>query len=192
MKIATTTSSHDVMNEKIAPVRTPGRMIGNVMCAKVRRGSAPRFAAASSRLRSIVRSDVATPTTTNGSASAVWATTSPTTDPAIRHCTNSPNIPIAITTTGTISGDSARRVDERSGPGTARASGRARRACPSTVASIAVSDGDLDAVDECRSTTAGRSTIRSYHWNVKPSGGKLRMRASVKLIGTITSVGASR
>jgi hypothetical protein len=39
----------------------------------------------------------------------------------------------------------------------------------------------------CRSVN-----IRSYHWSVKPCGGKLRMRASVKLIGTITSVGASR
>ncbi len=42
-------------------------------------------------------------------------------------------------------------------------------------------------VDHCRSVT-----IFSYHCSVKPCGGKLRIRASVKLIGTITSIGASR
>ena len=52
------------------------------MLRKVRRGSAPRFAAASSRLRSIVRSDALTATTTKGSASAVWASTSPASEPA--------------------------------------------------------------------------------------------------------------
>ena len=38
MKIETTTSSHDVMNANIAPVDTPGRMIGNVTLQKVRPG----------------------------------------------------------------------------------------------------------------------------------------------------------
>ena len=190
MKIAITTSSHDVMNEKIAPVRTPGRMIGNVMCRKLRRGSAPRLAAASSRLRSIVRNDVATATTTNGRASAVWATTRPTSDPAMRHCTNSPNMPIAMTTTGTMSGESTSAltaVRPRNRP-------RVRPSAasvPSTVARIAVRSATWKLlarpVDHCRSVT-----MRSYQASVNPSGGKLRIRASVKLIGTITSVGASR
>ena len=35
-KIATTTSSHDVMNAKIAPASTPGRMIGSVIRVNVR------------------------------------------------------------------------------------------------------------------------------------------------------------
>ena len=43
------------------------------------------------------------------------------------------------------------------------------------------------ADDHCRSVT-----IRSYHSSVKPCGGKLRILVSVKLIGTITSVGAIR
>ena len=83
-KIATTTSSHEVTKAKIAPARTPGRMIGSVIRVNVRRGSAPRFAAASSRLRSIVRRLADTLTITNGSASAVWARTSPTSEPLIR------------------------------------------------------------------------------------------------------------
>ncbi len=45
----------------------------------------------------------------------------------------------------------------------------------------------MSPVDHCRSVN-----IRSYHWSVKPSGGNDRIRASVKLIGTMTRVGASR
>ena len=127
---------------------------------------------------------------TNGSASAVWAATSPTTEPAMRHCTNSPNMPIAITTTGTISGERARPLTSDR-PGNRPRARPSAASVPSTVASTAVSRATWTLltmpVDHCRSVT-----IRSYQSSVKPCGGKLRMRASVKLIGTITSVGASR
>ena len=66
------------------------------MWKKLRRGFAPRLAAARSRLRSMVRSDVPTATATNGRARAVCATTSPINEPLMRHWTNSPNIPIAM------------------------------------------------------------------------------------------------
>ena len=164
-------------------------MIGSVIRMKVRRGFAPRFAAASSRLRSIVRRLAETLTTTNGSASAVWARTSPTSDPLIRHWTNSENIPIAMITTGTISGEDE-PVHQRP-PGKRPRLRPSAASVPRTVARIAVRTRDLALftmpVDHCRSVN-----IRSYHWSEKPSGGKLRIRASVKLIGTMTSVGASR
>jgi hypothetical protein len=189
-KIATTTSSQDVMNAKIAPARTPGRMIGSVIRVNVRRGSAPRFAAASSRLRSIVRRLAETLTTTNGRASAVWASTSPRSEPLIRHRTYSENMPIAMITTGTIRGASTSPFTTVC-PGNRPRMSASEASVPSTVARIAVRMATSAlltmAVDHW-----GSVSIRPYHWNEKPCGGKLRIRASVKLIGTITSVGASR
>ena len=102
-------------------------MIGSVIRMKLRRGFAPRFAAASSRFRSIVRRLVPTLTTTNGRASAVWARTSPSREPLIRHWTNSENIPIAMITTGTISGVSTSAFTAP-GPESGRGSARARPA----------------------------------------------------------------
>ena len=165
-------------------------MIGSVIRMNVRRGSAPRFAAASSRFRSIVRRLVPTLTITNGRASAVWASTSPSTEPLIRHWTNSENIPIAMITTGTISGVNATAFT-RLRPGNRPRVRPSAASVPSTVARIAVNTATWRLFtipdDHCRSVN-----IRSYHWREKPSGGKLRIRASVKLIGTMTSVGASR
>ena len=93
-------------------------------------------------------------------------------------------------TTGTISG-------VRTSPFSSERPGNRPRFRPSaasvprTVARIAVRTATralfTSPVDHCRSVN-----IRSYHWSEKPCGGKLRIRASVKLIGTMTSVGASR
>src|SRR6266540_1898742 len=82
MKIATTTSSHDVTKAKSAPAMMPGRIKGNVIRQNVRHGPAPRLCAASSMLRSSVRTLVPTVTTTSGNASAVCASTSPVSVPA--------------------------------------------------------------------------------------------------------------
>jgi hypothetical protein len=88
-------------------------------------------------LRSIVWSDVPTLTTTNGRARAVCASTSPRTEPLIFHCTKSPNIPIAMTTTGTISGESTSPFTSERPGNRPRLSPSAARV-PSTVASAAV------------------------------------------------------
>ena len=99
-------------------------------------------------------------------------------------------MPMAMTTTGTISGDSASALTAVR-PGNRPRVRPSAASVPSTVARIAVSRATWKLltipVDHCRSVT-----IRTYHSNVNPSGGKLRIRASVKLIGTMTSVGASR
>ena len=92
--------------------------------------------------------------------------------------------------TGTISGVRTSAVDER--PARKAAAGQPERGQRAEHGrEDRGQDGDLALFtipdDHCRSVS-----IRSYHWSEKPSGGKLRIRASVKLIGTMTSVGASR
>ena len=99
-------------------------------------------------------------------------------------------MPIATITIGTIIGARIR-------PFTAVRPGKRPRASasaasvPSTVARIVVRMATWTllamADDHCRSVS-----IRSYHSSVKPCGGKLRILVSVKLIGTITRVGAIR
>ena len=104
MKIETTTSSHDVMNANSAPATTPGRMIGKVIRQNVRTGSAPRLAAASSRLRSMVRRIAPTLMITNGTARAVCARTMPGIVPVIFVIEKNAKKPIAMMITGTMSG----------------------------------------------------------------------------------------
>ena len=99
-------------------------------------------------------------------------------------------MPIAMTTTGTMSGERTSAliaVRPKNRP-------RVRPSAvsvPRTVARIAVRRATwrllTRPVDHCRSVS-----MRSYQSSVNPWGGKLRIRASVKLMGTITSVGASR
>ena len=121
----------------------------------------------------------------------MWASTSPTSEPLIRHWTNSENIPIAMITTGTISGVNASGVYEA--PPGKPPTGQAERGERSENRREDRGEhGDLRRCSPARTTTADRVNIRSYHWSEKPSGGKLMMLASVKLIGTMTRVGASR
>jgi hypothetical protein len=93
-------------------------------------------------------------------------------------------------TTGTISGERASALTIVEPGSRPRARPRAT-IVPKTVARIAVrtATSTLFTIpdDHWRSVS-----IRSYHWSVKPWGGKLRILACVKLIGTITRVGASR
>ena len=94
-------------------------------------------------------------------------------------------------TTGTMSGRQDQRRSPAVRPGNRPRVSASAASVPSTVARIAVRTATSTlftiADDHCRSVN-----IRSYHSSEKPSGGKLRILASVKLIGTITSVGASR
>ena len=80
-KMATTTSSNEVMKASSAPDTTPGRMSGSVTSRKVCQRPAPRFWAASSSVSSKPRRVAVTTTTTNGSASTVWASTRPASVP---------------------------------------------------------------------------------------------------------------
>ena len=85
----------------------------------------------------------------------MWARTSPTREPLIRHWTNSENIPIAMITTGTMSGDSASAVDER--PAGKPAAGQPERSeRPEHRREERRQDRNLGAVHASRSTTAGR------------------------------------
>src|SRR5262249_16787469 len=111
-KIATTTSSHEAMNAKIAPAITPGKIKGSVTRQKVRQGPAPRPALANSKFGLRVWSVAVTEATTNGVESTVLAATRPTSVPTRRQLENTMNMPIASTMTGVTNGlkSSARTV----------------------------------------------------------------------------------
>ena len=83
-KMATTTSSNEVMKASSAPDTTPGRMSGSVTSRNVCQRPAPRFWAASSSVWSKPRSVAVTTTTTNGSARTVCASTRPARVPTSR------------------------------------------------------------------------------------------------------------
>ena len=111
-------------------------------------------------------------------------------DPLIRHWTNSENIPMAMITTGTISGVRTRPLTMLR-PGKRPRVSPSAASVPSTVARIAVRTATC-ALWSIPDDHCGSVNIRWYHWSEKPCGGKLRIFASVKLIGTMTRVGASR
>src|SRR5687768_12427683 len=66
-------SPNETANEKPAPTRAPRATIGRSISRQVRRGDAPRTAAASCRRRSIERMTGTTARTTNGNAMTAWA-----------------------------------------------------------------------------------------------------------------------
>ena len=108
--------------------------------------------AASSRLRSIVRRLAETLTTTNGSASAVGEDQPDerSADPPL----DEQNIPIAMITTGTISGEhQLNAIAAR--PGSGHGSGRAQASVPRTVVMIAVRTATM-ALFTMPTTTADR------------------------------------
>src|SRR5690606_11824397 len=69
--------SKEVTKANTAHETTPGRMSGSVTWRKAARGLAPRLAAARTRVGSKPWSVALTVTTTNGTASTVWAMTRP-------------------------------------------------------------------------------------------------------------------
>ena len=88
----------DATKPNIAPATTPGRMPGRVIRRNVVQRSAPRFCAASSRVRSKPAKLASTSRTTQGITTSTWPDSSPSVEPRIW---NLPSVAISASTWNT-------------------------------------------------------------------------------------------